>query len=542
MKHLILDTGVVLSLWLGNEGSETTEKLLDLCGELSVKLWVSASALPTLCNMAEQALKERGVEATKIKNTVSEWMTSLDSRISILCNHGYQHSRLYRECRNFEDAQIAIAAKNLHGSKKIVTLKEDFDALGLIETFTPQEALDWIREETWEKGLAFIDLKAQQATIYTRIEHNILNVLTHGRYILGPEVQELEARLAEFVGVRHCIGLSSGTDALLVALMTKDIGPGDAVFTTPFTFIATAEVVSLLGATPVFVDIDPDTYNIDPRYLKLAVQAVLEKDPSIYPLPLQAKEPGLKPKAVIPVDLFGLPADYDPIMELAKEYDLFVLEDTAQGLGGIYKGRRAGSLGHAAATSFFPAKPLGCYGDGGALLTDDDDIAEKARSIRVHGKGTDKYDNVRTGLNARLHTMQAAILLAKLEVFPWEIKKRQEVAKNYGSSLGSAPGDLTLPHVPEGLQSVWAQYSVRSPRRDEIQAKLKEEGIPTAVYYSRPLHLQPVFEGLGYTPGDMPVSEKTSKEIFSLPMHPYLTQEAIRRIAEAFETIGEGKG
>jgi len=384
-----------------------------------------------------------------------------------------------------------------------------------------------------KKPIAFIDLAAQQKGIRSQIDAGIAGVLNSGRYILGPEVAEFEKKLAEFVGVRNCIGVSSGTDALLMVLMAEGIGPGDAVFTTPFTFIATAEVISLLGATPVFVDIDPLTYNIDPVKLELAIKALQRNDSSIYPLPLDHNSKhALTPRGVIPVDLFGLPADYDPIMKIAKEHGLFILEDAAQGLGGVYKERRAGSLGHAAATSFFPAKPLGCYGDGGAVLTDDDELAELIRSIRIHGKGVDKYDNIRIGLNARLHTLQAAILLPKLEIFPQEIKERQRVAQRYSHGLSGCE-QLTLPHIPTGLQSVWAQYSLLTENRSLIQERLKEKNIPTAVYYGRPLHLQPAYKELEYKQGDMPVSEKVSQQVFSLPMHPYLQDDEIDSIVEA---------
>jgi UDP-2-acetamido-2-deoxy-ribo-hexuluronate aminotransferase len=383
------------------------------------------------------------------------------------------------------------------------------------------------------KPIAFIDLAAQQQVIREKVEKRIATVLDHGRYILGPEVGELEKKLADFAGVKHCIGVSSGTDALLMALMAKGIGPGDAVFTTPFTFIATAEVISLLGATPVFVDIDSRTFNIDPELLALAIKAVRDCDPSVYPLPSAADGSPLKlvPKAIIAVDLFGLPADYDPLMELARQHDLFVVEDAAQGFGGIYKGRPAGSLAHVGTTSFFPAKPLGCYGDGGAIFTDDDEIADISRSIRVHGKGVDKYDNIRIGLNARLHTMQAAILLPKLEIFPTEIEERQRVAKHY--SAGFQGSNLIVPYIPEGLQSVWAQYSLVCQDREAIQGNLREKGIPTAVYYGKPLHLQPAYQDLRYKKDDMPHSERISENIFSLPMHPYLSGHDIDQIIQA---------
>lgn len=385
-----------------------------------------------------------------------------------------------------------------------------------------------------DKPIAFIDLAAQQSRIRSQVEARIARVLDHGRYILGPEVAELEEKLAAFAGVKHCVGVSSGTDALLMALMAQGVGPGDAVFTTPFTFIATAEVISLLGATPVFVDIDPHTFNIDPDQLALAIQAVQENNPSIYPLPRteDGSPAQLQPKAIIPVDLFGLPADYDPIMALARKHDLFVVEDAAQGLGGIYKGRQAGGLGHIGTTSFFPAKPLGCYGDGGAVFTNDDGLAEIVRSIRVHGKGTDKYDNIRTGLNARLHTMQAAVLLAKLEIFSLEIEERQRVAQRYSDGLKGCD-KLVVPCVPEGCQSVWAQYTLLAQHRDIIQEELKSRGIPTAIYYGRCLHLQPAYADLNYQAGDFPVAEASSANVFSLPMHPYLKDHEIDYIVDA---------
>jgi UDP-2-acetamido-2-deoxy-ribo-hexuluronate aminotransferase len=315
-----------------------------------------------------------------------------------------------------------------------------------------------------------------------------------------------------------------------MCLMAANVGPGDAVFTTPFTFIATAEVVSLLGAIPVFVDIDPQTYNLDPIRLEIAIKSVIDNDSANYPLATSSSPCPLKPKAIIPVDLFGLPADYDPIMNLAKKYNLFVVEDAAQGLGGLYNGRAAGGLAHMGATSFFPAKPLGCYGDGGAIFTNDDTLADMARSIRVHGKGTDKYDNIRIGLNARLHTMQAAILLTKLGRFPQELASKQKVAAAYTELFTPHQPALTPPFVPEGTNSAWAQYSMLSENREAIMAGLKEKNIPAAVYYAKPLHLQPAYRHLGYQPGDMPVSEQISQQIFSLPMHGYLTAGEIKHI------------
>lgn len=372
--------------------------------------------------------------------------------------------------------------------------------------------------------MQFIDLKKQQDMIREKLDQRIAGVLSHGRYIMGPEVAELEEKLAEFVGVKHCISCSSGTDALLIPLMAKGIGVGDAVLTTPFTFIATAEVIRLVGATPVFVDIDRDTFNMNSKLIPEAVQLAVEK--------------GLNPKVIIPVDLFGLPADYEQIEKVAKQYDLFILEDAAQGLGGEIHEKKAGSFGDVAATSFFPAKPLGCYGDGGAIFTDDDSLVEKMISIRVHGSGSDKYDNVRLGINGRLDTLQAAILLEKLAIFPEEIIKRNEAAEYYTSNLSN---HYETPDIPDGYISAWAQYSVlagSSTDRDSAIEHLKSHNIPAMIYYKISLHQQEVFSDLGYKKGVFPVSEECSEKIFSIPMHPYLDnsqQDAIIEVLNSCE-------
>ncbi|MGH1371022.1 MAG: DegT/DnrJ/EryC1/StrS family aminotransferase [Cellvibrionaceae bacterium] len=366
--------------------------------------------------------------------------------------------------------------------------------------------------------MEFIDLKAQYQYLEERIDSRIKQVLSHGKYIMGPEVSELEERLANFVGVKNCISCANGTDALQLALMAKGIGPGDAVFTTPFTFFATAEVIALVGATPVFVDICEDTYNIDPQLLRKAVEEV-------------ESQGELNPAAVIAVDLFGLPANYQEIQSVADRYGLYLIEDAAQGFGGEIDGQRAGSFGDVATTSFFPAKPLGCYGDGGALFTNDDDLAQVLRSLRVHGKGVDKYDNVRIGMNSRLDTLQAAILLEKFEVFPREVELRNAAAARYSTALKR---DFFVPIVPEGFVSSWAQFTIRSKAvrsRQSYMDALKEKGIPTAVYYGKSLHRQQAFSGSSAT--SMPVSERVESEVFSLPMHPYLKEEEQRLIIEA---------
>jgi UDP-2-acetamido-2-deoxy-ribo-hexuluronate aminotransferase len=391
-----------------------------------------------------------------------------------------------------------------------------------------QKDYQWLTDmdpdSTTDDIIAFVDLAAQQKIILPEIEKNIQIVLQHGQYIMGPEVKKLETQLAKFAGVKHALTCSSGTDALIMALMAYGIGYGDAVFTTPFTFIATAEAIRICGARPVFVDIDPGTFNISVEKLKKAILEYTKENHS-----------GPKPKAIIPVDLFGLPCDYDGINKIAKQNDLIVIEDAAQSFGAEYKGRMAGGLGHIGCTSFFPAKPLGCYGDGGAIFTDSDEIAEKLISIRIHGKGSNKYDNVRLGINGRLDTIQAAILLAKIKIFPNEIKKRREIAKRYTNLIASLKNaqDIVLPNTFKGYKSAWAQYSLllkNDEIRSIIQKQLKASSISSAVYYPTPLHLQTAYKDLEYKKGDFPVSEDFADRIISLPMHPYLKEEEQLRV------------
>jgi len=358
--------------------------------------------------------------------------------------------------------------------------------------------------------ISFIDLQAQQKRIRSQLDRRIAAVLDHGNYIMGPEIAELEGLLANYVGVSHVISCADGTDALVMALMAEGVGPGDLVFVPAFTFFATAEVVSLVGATPVFVDIDPRTFMISGQTLRDALDFAT------------AKHPDLRPRAVIPVDLFGQPYPVDEIEPLANQHGMFILEDAAQGFGGDYRGRKACSLGYYGTTSFFPAKPLGCYGDGGAIFTNDADAAARLRSIRVHGQGSTKYENVRIGLNGRLDTLQAAILIPKLEIFNEELDLRNSIASRYSSALKDC---ATVPYVAPECTSSWAQYSILVSDRDELITQLKSAGIPTMVYYPIPLHLQGAFAHLGYEAGDLPFSERAAKHIVSLPMYPYLEEQ-----------------
>ena len=367
--------------------------------------------------------------------------------------------------------------------------------------------------------VAFIDIGEQRRRLGTKIDNAVSKVLTHCQFINGPEVTQLESDLAAFCGAKHVVACASGTDALLMVLMAKGVGPGHAVICPSFTFCATGEVVALAGATPVFVDVDETTFNISADSLKKGIAT--------------AKKLGLKVKAVIPVDLFGQSADHDAVVAVAKENGIFVLDDAAQSFGATYKGKRLGTLALATATSFFPAKPLGCYGDGGAIFTDDADLAEKLRSVRVHGSGTDRYDNVRLGLTARLDTLQAAILIEKLKIFDEEIAARNKVAQRYFDALHNI---VTAPRVADGNVSVWAQYTIRLPKgsdRDTFANSLKAQGIPTAIYYPKSMHQQTAYKNYPVAEGGLPVSEKLSSDVISLPMHPYLDQGSQDRVIKA---------
>lgn len=372
-----------------------------------------------------------------------------------------------------------------------------------------------------EAKIIFIDLKTQYRVLAQQIKARIDAVLEHGQYIMGPEVQELELRLAEYVGVKHVITVASGTASLEIALRSLDIGIGDEVITVPFTWISTAEVICQVGARPVFIDIDSNTYNMDVDLLEAAITP--------------------RTKAIIPVSLFGQMPDYDRINAIAAKFNLPVIEDGAQSFGATQNGRRSCSVTSIASTSFFPAKPFGCYGDGGALFTNNDQLADKMRAIRTHG-GQQRHHHPYIGMNGRLDTLQAAILLAKLDRFEWEVQQRQEIGARYTalltsvfSSQFSAP-KITPPHVACGNTCVYAQYTIRAPNRDNLVVHLKEQGIPAAVYYPKCLHEQPAFAFCGYKWGDFPEAEKASREVLSLPMHPYLAEVDQNRVVAALKS------
>ena len=367
--------------------------------------------------------------------------------------------------------------------------------------------------------MQFIDLAAQRARIAARLEQAVSKVLHDGRYILGPEVAEFEQRIADYVGVKHAIGCANGTDALLIPLLAQKVGPGDAVFVPSFTFAATAEVVALVGATPVFVEISHETYNLSPTHLEDAIEATIA-------------EGRLTPKGVIPVDLFGTPADDTAIDAIASKYGLLVLSDAAQSIGGATRNGRCGSFGHVAATSFYPAKPLGCYGDGGAMFTNDDALMEKLRSYAFHGKGESQYDNIHVGLNSRLDTIQAAILVEKLTIFDEELESRQTIVDYYCEHLRDY---VRVPRLPDGMRSAWAQFAIETPYRDGLKAHLADQDIPSVIYYVKPLHQQPAYAHYPVGSGQMTVTEQLPNTILCLPMHPYLERSDQDRIIAAVQ-------
>lgn len=367
--------------------------------------------------------------------------------------------------------------------------------------------------------IPFIDLVAQQKRIRPQLEAAMLRVLDHGGYIMGPEVEELETQLSAFCSAQHTLTCSNGTDAIALVLMAKNVGPGDAIFIPAFTFAATAEVVAWMGATAVFIDVLTDTFNMDPESLKKGIQ--------------KAKKLGLRPCGIIPVDLFGQAADYDALNALAEEHELWVLADAAQSFGGAYKGRKVGSLVESTTTSFFPAKPLGCYGDGGAVFTENEKLLNILKSLRVHGQGNDKYQNIRVGMNGRMDTLQAAILIEKLAIFSEEISLRQQVADRYSQGLHDV---AVTPFVQKESQSAWAQYTLKvdPTKRKDIMEGLKKEGIPTVIYYPLPLHRQEAYSCYPCATDTLPVSEAMANSVLSLPMHPYLEAEVQDRIINAF--------
>jgi UDP-2-acetamido-2-deoxy-ribo-hexuluronate aminotransferase len=506
-EHYILDVSTLVDLWVNGESSEATAQLFTAAQSDEAQLWVAASSLPTLDYVAKTRMKQAGIPADRAKQHVQALMHDLFQRASVLSTHGFEQSDVYSQARDFEDAQIAAAARSLPGRDPVlVTLDKAFDTLGELKAKTPSEAVGESSTRdphSSDNPIPFIDLAAQQARIRPEIEKRIETVLRHGKYILGPEVQELEDKLADYTGAKYCISCANGTDALQIAQMALGVGHGDEVIVPGFSYIATAETPALLGAKPVYVDIDPHTYNMAPALIE---DAITERT-----------------KAIIPVSLYGQCADFDAINAIAEKHNLPVIEDGAQSFGATYKGKKSCNLTTIGCTSFFPAKPLGCYGDGGAIFTNDEELATVLRQIARHGQDR-RYHHCRVGVNSRLDTLQAAILLPKLDILDEEIQAKQKVADNYSTffhrSAPSAHSEITAPYIEPHNQSAWAQYTIRATNRDELQTTLKETNIPTAIHYPIPLHKQPAVQESNQA---FPVSEQASEGVLSLPMAPQLT-------------------
>jgi len=516
-KHLILDASAIINFWMAPESASPFASLVQAAEESVVCLWIVAASIPTLESVTVRRLKERGVPGADARRMVKQLMANLFSRVEVLSCFGFEQKAIHSRATDFEDAQTAAAARSLVGQAVcLVTEDAAFDTLGEITRRTPAEAVAWLAEAATapssEAALPFIDLAAQQAALRPSIERGIETVLRHGHYIMGPEVKQLEDKLAAYVGVKHCITASSGTDTLLIAMMALGIGPSDEVITTPFTFIATGEMIVLLGARPVFVDIDARTYNIDPTKIEAAITP--------------------KTKAIMPVSLYGQCADMDAINEIANKHGLPVIEDAAQSFGATYKGRKSSALSTIGSTSFFPSKPLGGYGDGGALFTNDDALAKAMKEIRVHGQDR-RYHHPRIGINGRLDTLQAAIVLAKMERFDWEVEQRQKVGAGYTAMLKERCPAIVTPYIEPHNTSVYAQYTIQGTNRDEAPKHLNASGIPTAVHYPVPLHQQPAFNGFGKTIGDFPAAERAATMVLSLPMGPDLTPHDQVRIVDS---------
>lgn len=505
-KQLIFDVPIVIDLWLNQGSAEITQNLLHTATLTDTKIWMTATSISFLDIKARQLLQQHEAVSTHF----NEWL----ARIEILTDHGFEQTELYQQATCFQDAQIVAAARSLPGQNIcIVTENPHFDTLnGQLPCKTPQQALEWLlqlKNKPSTKTLPFIDLATQQAYIRPDLERGLECVLRHGQYILGPEISKLETALSNYTGAKHCITVSSGTDALIISLMALGIKPDDEVITTPFTFIATVESIVLLGARPVFVDVKPHTCNINPDLIEASITK--------------------RTKAILPVSLYGQPADMEAINAIAAKYGLPVIEDAAQSFGAEYRGHKSCNLSTIGCTSFFPSKPLGCYGDGGAIFTNDDVIAQTCRELRVHGQ-TQRYRHAKIGVCARMDSLQSAVILAKLPRFTWELQLRQMVAKRYQQALENRTNTATsleikpLPWPTSDRSSVFAQYTILATNRDALQAKLQQAGIPTAVHYPLPITEQPAYLAFAAS-STVPVAINLSTQVLSLPMGPDLTEK-----------------
>jgi UDP-2-acetamido-2-deoxy-ribo-hexuluronate aminotransferase len=516
MKNIVLDVNVILDLWLCRVPADDLLNIANLIAgshDAACQCWVSSSSLPVLEYVTRRELKKSGTSPERAIERVRTLLIDLVSNVQILSSYGFEQADALNLSSDLEDAQIVMAASSLHTQTAIVTNEKRFQTDGKVAQIAPQEVSKWLQAPASDRSIEFCDLAAQQDRIRPQLEHNIHRVLAHGQYILGPEVAELEEKLAAYTGAKYCITCANGTDALQIAQMAFGIGPGDEVITPGFTYIATAETVALLGAKSVYVDIDLRTYNLDPKLLEAAIT------PST--------------KAIIPVSLYGQCADMDAINAIAAKHGIPVIEDAAQSFGATYKGRKSCNLSTVACASFFPSKPLGAYGDGGAIFTNDEELAKVMRQIARHGQDR-RYHHIRVGVNSRLHTLQAAILLPKLAIFDEELALRQQVAARYATIIASEARQsmplVVLPHIELHNTSVYAQYTVRVQDREAVQERFKQAGIPSAVHYPIPLNKQPAVADETVR---LPAGDAAAAQVISLPMGPYLAQGDQQRVLAA---------
>jgi len=537
MKHILLDVNIVVDLCLPRSGTKNTELALAWAQKFGVSVWIYAGSVQTLEYVTASELqvyfaqpdsqisaRELHLRAKKLLENITaryNWLAALAGEGDVFSSDDPEDEQIIRALERFPSEAAFILTRDKLMLKKVGE-----------RAMAPEAFIESCKQGITKPTIDFIDLKTQQNLIRPALENNIHRVLHHGQYIMGPEIKQLEERLAEYVGVKHCITVSDGTKALLIAMMALGIKAGDEVITTPFTFIATGEMIVLLGAIPVFVDIDPRTYNIDPDKIEAAITP--------------------KTKAIMPVSLYGQCADFDIINAIAAKHALPVIEDGAQSFGATYKGKKSCGLSTIGSNSFFPSKPLGCYGDGGALFTDDDKLAKLMREIRLHGQDR-RYHHPIIGINGRMDTLQAAIVLAKLDIFDEEVKARAEIGARYSELINTHPlpqagegvcspdstkAKITTPYIEPHNTSVYAQYTILVENREAMQKKLNEAGIPTAVHYPIPLNLQPAFAHLNKQAGSFPIAEEMAKRVMSLPMGPYLFLVDQQRIVDTIRMIG----
>lgn len=521
MKNLVFDVNVILDLWLSRQPEaqiKTIASLILMCRQGAVRGWVASSSLHVLEYLAVRQFKSEGVDPAQARQTVRQLLNKLLDDLKPLSCFGFQQDQTLVAQTDLEEAQIVAAASQLHRPTAMVTHDKRFDTRGTtLQQLKPTEVPAWLQSPGSTEKIDFIDLKTQQDAIRFQLECHVHRVLHHGQYILGPEVAELEEKLCAYTGAKHCITVASGTEALLISLMALGIGPGDEVITTPFTFVATAEVIVLLGAKPVFVDIEAETGNIDATLIEARITD--------------------RTKAIMPVSLYGQPANMDAINAIAARHgQIPVIEDAAQSFGATYKGNRSCNLSTLGCTSFFPSKPLGCYGDGGAIFTSDDSLDQACREIRVHGQ-SQRYVHTRIGVGGRMDTLQCAVLLAKLPRFDHEVARRIDLGKRYNALIDQAG----IPRVQQrpDRTSVFAQYTVEVNDRAALQAKLQAVGIPTAVHYPVPLNQQPAYAHL-CCPDCTPVAARLAQRVMSLPLSPDLSiydqSHIVEQLTSAFRS------